>query len=161
MASSLCSAFRKSGSSWVQGQFLMAECFGGGSSGNTSSRILLTLWALIIAAPWIVRPCAACSSPMAQSASRGSLPCRKTDVSRSSISGIKAAGLTTLELKWPLDVRNRARFSSSATISGNPEGSIAVGRYCGYTLNDSFRDLLPIKASNRMTLVRSIQPSKG
>src|SRR2546422_11594308 len=98
-----------------------------------------------MAAPWRLRPPAACSTPIAHSLSRGSLPWRKTEVSRSLGFGKNAAGFTMMALNWLEDVRYQGRSSSAAIISSRPDGSVATIPDLGHGLADPERHSLAIQ----------------
>jgi len=156
-ASSSCLAFWRSGSFANQGQPSRFAWAGGGSLAIASSPAFLTSPALQVAAALRGRSprlvfCHVCRM------SSGSGPQRKTDVLRYFGLGKNAAGLAIVELKWLVCVINRVRSSASATRSGSPEGNVAMVHDCCDAINDSFRNPIPFKSRNGMTLIRSIQP---
>ena len=91
-------------------------------------------------------------SQYAHSLSRGSLPWRKTEVSRSLGLGKNAAGFTITALNWLEDVRYLASSSSSAMISSSPEGSVAMVHDPDDTFDDPWRNSFSIEPGYTMPL---------
>ena len=160
MAISFRSALANSRSSFSQGQPVMSAWRGGGSTASTSNLAVLTMPAERIAAPCKEPSFATSARPIATKSPRGSAPCRKTEVFPSVAFGINADGFTTVELKWPEDLRKRARGSPSEISSGNPEGRLIRVNSIQFVQNPR-RHLPGFCPSHRMPTIRSIHPSIG
>ena len=73
---------------------------------------------------------------------------------------MKAEPLTTEELKCPEERRTLARSSSSATISGNPEGSGSVICELSDAAEDTRRNCIAVETRHAVATIRTVNPGE-